>query len=75
MRHGLAEARNDATQDNANKVVVSHLGIYVESMDIIQKSLDNICLLEIPDLVKSSLWLIVVIILFSNTCSYCFPTI
>ena len=45
--HSLAEARDDNVQDNVDKVVVCHFGIDIESMDIIQVSLDNTCFLEI----------------------------
>ena len=46
--------------------MVSHLGIDVKSIDIIQVFLDSTCLLEIIDLVKSPVKLIVVAIVFPN---------
>ena len=36
MCHGLAEARGDTVQDDIDEVVVSYLGIDIESIDIMQ---------------------------------------
>ena len=47
-------------------MVVGHLGIDIESIDIVHVFLHSTCLLEIPDLVKSPVRLIVVTILFPN---------
>lgn len=59
MRHGLLEARGDMIQNDVDEVVVRHLGMDVESINIIQVFLDCTCLFEIPDLVKSLVWLVV----------------
>ena len=53
MCYGLAEARGDTVQDNVDEVVICHLGIDIESIDIIQVFLDSTCLFEITALVKS----------------------
>ena len=66
MCHGLAEARRDTVQDDIDEVVVRHLGIDIESIDIIQVFLYSTCLFEITYLVKSPVWLIVVAIVFPN---------
>ena len=66
MCHGLAEARCDTVQDDVNEVMVSHLRIDIESIDIIQVFLHSTCLLEITNLVESPVQLIVVTIVFSN---------
>ena len=66
MCHGLAEARGDTVEDDINEVMVSHLGVGIESIDIIQVFLDSTWLFEIADLVKSPVWLIVVAIVFPN---------
>ena len=63
---GLAEARGDTVQDDINEVMVSHLGVDMESIDIIQVFLDRACLFEITYLVKSPVWLIMVAIVFPN---------
>ena len=47
-------------------MVVGHLGIDIESIDIVQVFLHSSCLLEIADLVKSSVRLIMVTIVFPN---------
>ena len=75
MCHGLAEARSDTIQDNIDEVMVSHLGIDIESIDIIQVFLDSTCLFEIADLVKSNIWLVAVTILLSNGLLNFFPSI
>ena len=46
--------------------MVSHLGIDVKSIDIIQVFLDSTCLLEIAYLIKSPVWLVVVAIVLPN---------
>ena len=66
VSHGLAEARGETILDNVDEVVVSHLGIDIESMDIVQVFLNSTCLVVITDLVKSPVWLIVVVIVFPN---------
>ena len=47
-------------------MVVGHLGIYIESIDVVQVFLHSTCLFEVTDLVKSPVWLIVVGIVFPN---------
>ena len=66
MCHGLAEARGDTVQDDVDQVVVSHLGIDIQSINILQEFMDSTCLFQITDLVKSRVWLIVVAIVFPN---------
>ena len=65
--HGLVEARDNTIQDNVDEVVVSHLGIDIESIDIVQVFLHSTCLLEIIDLIKSPVRLIVVSKVFPNS--------
>ena len=64
--HGLAEARGDIVQDDIDEMIVSHLGIDIKSIDIIQVFLDSTCLFEITYLVKSPVRLIVVAIVLPN---------
>ena len=52
MCHGLAQAWGDTIQDDINKVVIYHLGMYIESIDIIWVFLDSMCLPEITDLIE-----------------------
>ena len=66
MCHGLAQARSDTIQDDIDEVMVSHLSIDSESINIIQLFLDSTCLFEITYLVKSPVWLIVVTIVHLN---------
>ena len=47
-------------------MVVSHLGINIKSINIIQVFWNSTCLLEITYLVESALGLVVVTIIFSN---------
>ena len=75
MYHGLAEARCDTVQEDNDEVKVSHLGIDIESIDIIQVFLDSTCLLEITYLVKSPVWLIVVTRVLPNGVLDLFPSI
>ena len=51
--HGLTEAWSDTIQDDINEVMVSHLAIDIESIDIIQVFLDSSCLFEIADLTNA----------------------
>ena len=74
MCHGLAEARGDTVQDDIDEVMVSYLGIDIESIDIIQVFLDSTCLLEITYLVKSPVWLVMVAIVFPNGGCDFFPS-
>ena len=69
------EARSDMVQDEVDQVVVSHLGIDMESINITQVFLDSTCLFEITDLVESSVWLIMVTILLPNGVLDLFPSI
>ena len=47
-------------------MVVGHLRIDIESIDIVQVFLHRTCLLEITDLVKSPIQLVMVTIVFPN---------
>ena len=51
--HCLVKARCDTIQDDDNKMVVHHLGIDIDSIDMIQVFLDSASLFEITYLVKS----------------------
>ena len=66
MCHGLAEARGNTVQDDVDEVMVSQLGVDIESIDIVQGFLDSTCLFEITYLIKSPVWLIMVAIVFPN---------
>ena len=75
MRYGLAEGRGDTVQDDIDQVMISHLGIDIKSIDIVQVFLDSTCLFEITELVKSPVWLIVVAIVVPNGLLNLFPSI
>ena len=53
VSHALVQARGDTVLDDIDKVMVTHLGIDIESIDIVQLFLHSTCLLKITDLVKS----------------------
>ena len=72
---GLAEMKDDTNQDHIDHVVVGHLSMNIVSLNIIQVFLDGTCLLEIPDLVKSPVWLIVVKIVFPHNVLDFLPSI
>ena len=57
--------RGDTVQD-VDKVMVSHLGMDIESMNMIEVVLDSTCLLKITDVVKCPIWLVVVAIVLPN---------
>ena len=46
MCHGLVEARGDIVQDDIDEVMVSHLGMDIESIDIIHVFLNGTCCLR-----------------------------
>ena len=71
--HGLVEANGDPVQDDVDELIVSHLSIDIESIDIIQVFLDSTCLLEITDLIKSPVWLAMVDIVFPYGIPNLFP--
>ena len=71
--HGLAEARGDATQDDVDQLVVSHLSIAIESIEIVQVLLNNTYLVEITDVVKSPIRLVVVSIILPNGILHLLP--
>ena len=75
MCHGLAEARGDIVPDDIDEVTVGHLGIDIESINIIHVFLDSTCLFEIMELVENLLWLVVVTIVFPNSMLHLFPSI
>ena len=74
MCYGLAETRGDTVQDDVDEVLVSHLGVDIESMDMIQVFLHITCLLEITNLVKSPVQLVMVTIVFPNSILNLFPS-
>ena len=51
MCHALAEASGEMVQDNDDKVIVSHLGKDIESIDVVELFLDSTSLFEMTDLV------------------------
>ena len=55
-------------------MVVCHVGINIKSIDIVQVFLDSTCLLEIADLVKSPVRLIVVAIVLPDGVLDLFPS-
>ena len=61
------EARDNTMQDNINEMVGYHLGIDIESIDIVQILLDNTCLPEITDLLEGPVQQIVVAIVLPNS--------
>ena len=75
MCHGLAEARGDTVQDDINKMMVSHLGIDIKSINIVQVFLDSTCLLEITDLNKSPVPLVIVATVLPNSVLDLLPSI
>ena len=72
--YDLVEARCDTMQDDIDQVVVSHRGIDIKSIDIVQVFLDSTCLSEITNLVKSLIWLIVASIVFPDSLLNLFPS-
>ena len=66
MCHSLVEARGDTIKDHIDKVMVSHLAADIEPNNIVQVFLHNAHLLEITDLVKSPVRLVMVAIVFPN---------
>ena len=66
MRYGLAKARSDTVQDDIDEVIVSHVGIDIEPIDVIWVFLHSTCLFEITYLVKSPVRLIMVAMVFPN---------
>ena len=58
---------SDTIQVDVDKVMVSHLGIDIESIDVVRVFLDSTCLLPITDLVETSVRLTVVNIVFPNS--------
>ena len=66
MCSGLAETKDDTNQDHIDQVVVGHLSIGMKYIDIVQGFLDSSCLLEITNLVKSPVWLVIVTIVLPN---------
>ena len=55
MRHGLAEARGNTVSDDVDQLVVRHLGIDIQSINILQEFMDSTCLFQITVLVKSNI--------------------
>ena len=53
MCHSLTEASGDTVQDDIDKVMVCHLDIDIESINILQKFLNRTYLPEISDFVKA----------------------
>ena len=66
MCHGLKEARGDTVQHNVDAIIISHHGMGIESIDVVQVFVDSTCLFEMTDLVKSPVWFVVVAIVFSK---------
>ena len=64
--HGLAEARCDTIQDDIDPIVLIDVGIDIQSINIIQVFLDRTCLVVITDVVKSSVQLVVIAIVFPS---------
>ena len=73
MCHCLAEERDDTVLDDVNKVVVKHLDIGIESIDIVKVFLNSTHLPEITNLVERPVWLVVVAIVLSNCVFNLFP--
>ena len=73
--HGLVEARSNTVQYDVDQALCSHLGIDINSINIILACLDSICLLEITNLVKSPVWLTVVTTVLLNGILYLFSSI
>ena len=71
----LVEARSGTVQNNIIKFIVCHLGIDIESINIIQVFSNSTCLFEITDLVQSPMWLIVGMIVFLDGVLDGFPGI
>ena len=71
MRQGLAVASGDTVEDDVDEVVVGHLGIDIESINIVQVIRHSSCLLKIADLLKSPVQLVVVTIVFpTSVCNF-----
>ena len=66
MCYKLAEAGYDTVHDVVDQVRVSHLGMDIECINIVQGFLDSACMFEIPDVVKSPMQLAMVTIVLLN---------
>ena len=73
--HSLTETTGDILPDHVDKVMVCHHGMDIESINIIQVLFNCTCLLEMTNVVKSPLRLIMVAIVFSNGMLNLFPSI
>ena len=60
MCYSLAEVRSNTVQDNIDEIPVGHLGITIESIDVILVCMHNTRSLDIANLLKSPLGFIVV---------------
>ena len=67
MCHGLAQARSDTVQDDVDLVVVGHLDMHINSIDIAEVYLDRTHLLAITDLVNNPVQLVLATIIFPNS--------
>ena len=65
--YSLEEASVDTVQDVFYEIALCHFGINIVSINIVQTFLDSTCVVEITDLVKSPVWLIVVAIILSDS--------
>ena len=75
MCYSLAKRCAKTIQDDINKLVVRHLSIDIESINIVQAFLDIPCLLEIAYLVKYPMQLKKVAIVLPNSILDLFPNI
>ena len=73
--HGLAHTRGNTIHDEIVNMLVHHLGIDVESIDIIKVCLHHIYLPTITNLIKSYMQLVPVSIVFSDFIRDLFPGI
>ena len=66
MCYSLVETRGYMVPDNIDQVVIGHLGMDIEPINIILVFLNSTPFPEIADLVESPAWLVVVAMVLSN---------
>ena len=66
MCYSMAEAMGNTVQDDIDQVIVSHLGIDIKFIDIVEVFLDSPCLFEITELIKRPVLLLIITREFSH---------
>ena len=66
MCYSLVELRSNTVQHDIDNVVICYLGIDIESVNIIYILLCSTCLARISNLIRRPIWLLVLLIVFSD---------